>query len=218
VDETSLLPEAVKAVSQAVDVPISIDTRDPSALEAALTICPGRPLVNSIGGETAILENNLSIVAHRSVPVIVLCMGMEGIPRSAEERLGIAHYVLEAAIKAGIKEDDVVFDPLILTAGADDQAAHVALETIRLLRKEFPNNSITGGASNVSFGMPARSRLNACFLTAASVMGMNLPITDPTIPELRFALLSADVFLGRDKRSKRFMRFYRQQGGLSRAP
>lgn len=63
----------------------------------------------------------------------------------------------------------------------------------------------------MSFGMPARSRLNASFLTAASLMGMNLPITDPTIPELRFAILSADVFLGRDQRTKRLMKFYRRR-------
>lgn len=123
VDEASLLPEAVKAVSQAVDVPLAIDTRIPSALDAALAVCPGRPLVNSIGGEKTILEDNLPIVANHGVPVIVLCMGMEGIPSGAEERLRIAHHVLEVAIKIGVKEEDVVFDPLVLTVGADDQAA-----------------------------------------------------------------------------------------------
>ncbi|MGA2112608.1 MAG: dihydropteroate synthase [Anaerolineales bacterium] len=212
VDEEKALPEVVRAVGEAVRVPLSVDTRLPTALEAALAICPGRPLVNSIGGEKKILAENLPIVAEHGVPVIALCMGAEGIPSSAEGRLRVAHQVLEAAVRAGIKEENVLFDPLVLTVGADDQAARIVLETIRRLREEFPQNSITGGASNVSFGMPARSLLNASFLTAASLLGMNIPITDPTKPELRFALRTADIFLGRDRKSRRYMQFYREEG------
>jgi 5-methyltetrahydrofolate--homocysteine methyltransferase len=91
-----------------------------------------------------------------------------------------------------------------MTAGTDDQAARIALETIRLLRAEFPNN-ITGGASNVSFGMPARPGVNARFLTVASVLGMNVPITDPTQAQLPSALLMAGAFLGRDRRTRCYM-------------
>lgn len=209
VDEVAVLPEAVLAVSRAVDVPLCIDTRIPLALAAALAVCPGRPLVNSISAEKKALTENLSIVAEHGVPVIALCMGQEGIPGSAEERLGVAHQALEAAVQAGVRPKDVIFDPLVMTVGADDQAARVALETVRLLRAAFPENSITGGASNVSFGMPARPMLNAHFLAAAAVLGMNVPVTDPTREEVRFALLAADVFLGRDRRSRRYMKYYR---------
>jgi len=209
VDEVAVLPEAVQAVSRAVDVPLCIDTRIPLALAAALAVCPGRPLVNSISAEKKALTENLSIVAEHHVPVIALCMGQEGIPDSAEERLSVARRALEAAVQAGVGPGDVIFDPLVMTVGADDQAARVALETVRLLRATFPENSITGGASNVSFGMPARPMLNAHFLAAAAVLGMNVPVTDPTREEVRFALLAADVFLGRDRRSRRYMKYYR---------
>ena len=209
VDEVAVLPEAVLAVSRAVDVPLCIDTRIPLALAAALAVCPGRPLVNSISAEKKALTENLSIVAEHHVPVIALCMGQEGIPDSAAERLSIAHQTLGAAVGAGVRPKDVIFDPLVMTVGADDQAARVALETVRLLRTTFPENSITGGASNVSFGMPARPMLNAHFLAAAAVLGMNVPVTDPTREEVRFALLAADVFLGRDRRSRRYMKYYR---------
>ena len=209
-DEASLLPEVVRAVAGAVAVPLCIDTRIPAALQAALAVCPGRPLVNSVGGEDKVLTENLSIVADHGLPVIGLCMGQAGIPATAAERLKIAHLILEAAVRRGMKEEDVIFDPLVMTVGADDQAARVALETIRRLRAEFPNDSITGGASNVSFGMPDRLGLNAQFLTAASILGMNIPITDPMQAELRSALLAADVFLGRDRRTRRYMQFWRQ--------
>jgi 5-methyltetrahydrofolate--homocysteine methyltransferase len=210
IDEASLLPEAVQRVAEVVEVPLSIDTRVPAALERALKVCPGRPLVNSIGGEDKILAENLPVVAEFRVPVIVLCMGQEGISDNPDDRLRIAHRVLDAAVQAGIAEGDVVLDPLVMTVGADDQAARVALETVRRLRQEFPNNNITGGASNVSFGMPARPVINAHFLSVAFTLGMNLPITDSTNPQLRFALLSGNIFLGRDRRTRAFMRYYRK--------
>ncbi|MFN2216329.1 MAG: dihydropteroate synthase [Anaerolineales bacterium] len=209
IDETEVLPEAVKQISMVVDVPISIDTRNPIALAKALNICPGRPLVNSIGGEEKILSQNLPIIADAKVPVIALCMGQEGIPKTAEDRFSVAHKVLEAAVRAGVNEQDVVFDPLVMTIGADDQAARVALETTRKLRQEFPKNNIAGGASNVSYGMPAREIINANFLSVAFTLGMNMPITDPTISALRFALLSGNIFLGRDARTRTFMGYFR---------
>lgn len=210
IDEKAALPRAVEAVASAVTAPLSIDTRNPQALLAALAVCPGRPLVNSIGGEKKILAENLPIVAEHGLPVIVLCMGQEGISSSADGRLKVAHQVLDAAIQSGMKEEDVIFDPLVMTVGADDQAARVTLETIRRLRQEFPNNSITGGVSNVSFDMPDRPSLNASFLTAVCMLGMNLPITDPTNAQLRAAALAADIFLGRDRRTRRYMQHYRQ--------
>ncbi len=210
IDEAVLLPEAVRIVSEAVDVPISIDTRIPAALEAALQICPGRPLVNSIGGEQKVLAQNLPIIAAYKVPVIVLCMGQEGIPDNAEARINIAHYVLNTAVKAGMQEEDIVFDPLVMTVGADDRAAQIAFDTIRLLRQEFPQNNITGGASNISFGMPDRDTINASFLTMSVVMGMNIPITDPTNKSLLAATLLADVFRGCDRKKRRYMAFIRQ--------
>jgi len=210
INEAAVLPEAVKRVAEVVDVPLSIDTRNPVALEAALKACPGRPLVNSIGGEEKILKENLPIVAEFGVPVIVLCMGQEGIPSNSEERLKIARQVLEAALKAGVKEEDVIFDPLVMTVGASDQAARLALETTRRLRLEFPGNNIAGGASNISFGMPARPILNAHLLSTAITLGMNLPITDPTDPQLRFALHCGNIFLGRDPRVRGFMHCYRE--------
>jgi len=213
IDEVVILPEVVRAVTEAVAAPLCIDTRVPAALEAALDVCQGRPLVNSISGEKAVLENLLPIVAERGLPVIALCIGPAGIPGSAGERVKIAHQILEAAMRAGVKAEDVLFDPIVMSVGADDQAARVTLETIQRLRQEFPEHSITGGASNVSFGMPARAMLNASFIAVAAVLGMNVPITDVTYPGLRFALLAADIFLGRDKRTRRFVHHLRSQKG-----
>jgi 5-methyltetrahydrofolate--homocysteine methyltransferase len=213
IDEVAILPEVVRAVAEAMAVPLCIDTRVPAALEATLAVSTGRPLVNSISGEKAVLENLLPIVAERGLPVIALCMGASGIPGSAEERVKVAHQIIEAAVRAGVRSEDVLFDPIVMSVGADDQAARVTLETIERLRRELPEHSITGGASNISFGMPARAMLNASFIAVATVLGMNVPITDVTRPELRFALLAADIFLGQDKRTRRLLRHLRAQKG-----
>lgn len=210
IDEAKVLPEAIRRISAAVEVPLSIDTRVPQALEKALEVCPGRPLVNSIGGEDRILAENLPIIAAHGVPVIVLCMGQGGIPKDTAARLEIAHRVMEKALKAGVKENDIFLDPLVMTVGPDDQAARIVLETTRSLRKEFPQNCITGGASNVSFDMPCRPTLNANFLIAATTLGMNIPITDPTDSAIRYAMLTSDIFRGQDRSSIRFMRYYRK--------
>ena len=210
IDEVAVLPRAVEAAGRAVDVPLCIDTRVPEALLAALEVCPGRPLINSISAETKALTEILPIVAGRGLPAVALCMGQEGIPDTVDGRLACGYRALEAAARAGLRQEDVVLDPLVMTIGAHDQAAWTALETVRRLRQEFPDNNITGGASNVSFGMPARPVLNAHFLTVARFLGMNLPITDPTDAGLRFALLSGTLFLGRDRRSKAYMRAYRR--------
>ena len=216
IDEPATLPLAVRAVAGAVDAPLCIDTRHPGALIAALAACPGRPLVNSISAEKKALDEILPIVAAHRLPVVALCMGPEGIPTTVEGRLREAERVLEAAVAAGIAETDVVFDPLVMTVGADDQAARIALETIQRLRQQFPGNLIAGGASNVSYGMPARAVLNATFLATAVFLGLNMPITDPTDMDLRFGVLSGQVFLGRDRRVRQYMQCYRVSGSSDR--
>jgi 5-methyltetrahydrofolate--homocysteine methyltransferase len=210
IDEEAVLPEAVKRIADCVEVPLSVDTRFPRALDKALSICPGRPLVNSIGGEERILAENLPVIAAHGVPVIVLCMGQGGIPKDTAARLDIAFRVMDRALAAGVKQEDILFDPLVMTVGPDDQAARTVLETIRQLRAEFPENSITGGASNVSFDMPLRPVLNAHFLVAATTLGMNIPITDPTDSTIRYAMLASDLLRGKDRASRRYMRYYRQ--------
>jgi 5-methyltetrahydrofolate--homocysteine methyltransferase len=211
IDEVAVLPRAVAAVAEVVDAPICIDTRIPEALQAALAMCPGRPLVNSISAEKKALADILPIVAAHQVPVIALCMGQDGIPPSPESRIANARQAFEAAVKAGVREKDILFDPLVMPVSADDQAGRVTLETIRGIRELFPENNITGGASNISFGMPVRSILNRNFLVAAFLAGMNVPITDATEKDLRYALLSANIFKGLDKRTKNFMKYYRLQ-------
>ena len=205
-DEVALLPEVVRLVAQTVDIPLCLDSPNPDALAASVGVAPGKPLINSVNGETASLEAILPIVADRGAAVIGLTMDDDGIPTDAEKRVAIAGKIIEHAAQAGIPVEDIVIDPLVLTVGADSQAAVVTLQTIERIREEFGVN-INLGASNVSFGLPERRTINEAFLALAASAGANCVITDPMKHTL--TIRAIDLLLGRDNYGARYIGHYR---------
>ena len=207
IDEVALLPQVVRLVASVVKTPICIDTPNHDALAAALPVAPGKPLVNSVNGEEKALERVLPLVKDRGAAVIGLTMDDNGIPPSAEGRLAMADKIITRATALGIPIEDIIIDPLVLTVGADSQAAALTLETIRLVREKFGVN-INLGASNVSFGLPDRHTLNQAFLALAIGQGATCMITDPL--KLTATIRAADLLLGRDNYAKRWVTFFRQ--------
>ncbi len=207
-DEAALLTEAVRRVQDVVDLPLCLDSSSPAALEAALAVCDGKPLVNSVTAEPKRLEAILPIVAARGAAVIALAHGSSGIPRTAEGRLEAAREIVEAAAQWGIPPSDVVVDPLALTVATDPEAARVTLETIRLLSNELGVNT-TVGASNISFGMPDRPALIAAFLPMAMAAGLTSAIMNPLSAEAVQGVAAADVLLGHDAFGGRWIAAFR---------
>jgi 5-methyltetrahydrofolate--homocysteine methyltransferase len=207
-DEPVLLQETLHSVMEAVEVPLCIDTANPDALAATLSIYEGKALVNSVNGEERSLGEILPLVKEHGAAVIGLCMDDDGIPPTPESRLAVAAKIIERAGKLGIGPEDVVIDPLVLTMGSDHNAGLVTLKTTELIVKEFGVN-ITMGASNVSFGLPDRSILNATFMAMAIYAGLTCPITNPLVPELRTAVLAADLAMGKDEWGERWIEAYR---------
>jgi 5-methyltetrahydrofolate--homocysteine methyltransferase len=205
-DEVSIMPRIVELVSSITEIPLCLDSGNPAVLAAGLSAAPGKPLVNSVSGEEKRLESVLPIVKEHAAAVIGLTMDDKGIPPTAEDRLAVAEKIIERAARMGIPVEDVVIDPLVLTVGSDSQAAMVTLQTIELLRKEFGVN-INLGASNVSFGLPERPTVNAAFLTLAIQMGATCSITDPA--KLGMTVRAADMLLGRDENSLRYLKYFR---------
>ena len=158
VDEIDMLPRAVEAVASVVDVPLCIDSRKIKALEAALAVCPGRPIVNSVTGEESSLEEILPLVKQYQLPVIGLTLDEKGIPAEASARVEIAHKIVERAEKAGIPREDVIIDCLTLSLGANVKAGLATLEATRRVRDELGCNQ-TQGCSNISHGLPNRPPL-----------------------------------------------------------
>ena len=207
-DEPKLIVDAIGAVMAVTDVPLCIDTANPEALAAALEIYEGKALVNSVNGETRSLETVLPLVKDHGAAVIGLCMDDDGIPSLPEQRLVVAGNIIERAAKLGIPTEDVIIDPLVLTVSAESDAALLTLKSTELIVKEFGVN-ITMGASNVSFGLPDRSAINAAFMAMAIQAGLTCPITNPLDPDLAVTILAADLVLGRDEWSERWIAAYR---------
>ena len=208
INEVELLPAAVKAVAEAVEAPICIDTSNIAAMSAALEICPGRPLLNSVNGEENSLEQVLPLAKKYGVPVIGLVSDETGIPMESEHRLTVAEKIISRAEKYGIPRHDVIIDCLALTVGADHLAGKIFLDTVHLIRSKLGVN-ITVGASNISFGMPQRDDINNAFLAMAIMTGVNCPLVDPA--KTRQAILLADLLMGKDRFAMRYLSYYREK-------
>ena len=211
IDEVAVVKKLVELIASVVDVPLCLDSANPDVLAAGLAAAPGKPLVNSVSGEEKKLATVLPLVKERGAAVIGLTMDDNGIPKTAEERVAVAEKILERAAKLGIPAEDVIIDPLVLTVGSDSQAAIVTLQTVELLRKNFGVN-INLGASNVSFGLPDRPTVNAAFLTLGIQMGATCSITDPM--KLGQTVKAADLLLGRDDNSMRYLKYFRAAEAL----
>ena len=208
VDEVVMLPRAVAAVMEEVDLPLSLDSENPKALEAALKIYQGKPIINSVTGQENSLEEVLPLVKEYGAAVIALTMDDDGIPTEFERRVAIAHKIVERAEALGIPREDVIVDCLVLTVATDTNASLVTLEAIRRVKAELGVNQ-TLGASNVSYGLPEREVLNSAFLSLAIAAGVTCPTVN--VAKVRQPVLATDLLLGRDRYAMRYIRGYRKR-------
>jgi cobalamin-dependent methionine synthase I len=199
----------VRLVQEVADVPLSLDSANPKALAAAIGEVKQTPLINSITGEPDRLNGVLPIVAQHGCEVIALAMDAKGIPGDVASRLAVVRGLLEATRAAGVPDEKVYVDPLVMTIATNTECGRIALDTIRAVRAEYPRVHISTGLSNVSYGLPARSLINRTFLTLAVAAGMDTAIADPLDRELKAALLATDLLLGRDKHCLGYTRAFR---------
>lgn len=210
IDEADLLVRMIGLVSEAVDVPLCIDSSTDAALEAGLDAYDGKALVNSVTGEEDKLERILPVVKRHGSAVIGLASDERGPLPDPAERLAIARKIVRRAADHGIAAEDVVIDPMAMTVGADPDSGGVVLETMRLVRDELGANIICG-ASNVSFGMPGRPELTATFVSMARMHGLTCAIANPLSREMRMAALGGDVLLGIDRYAANWLKAIRAE-------
>jgi 5-methyltetrahydrofolate--homocysteine methyltransferase len=208
VDDVKLLPETVIAIRARFDIPLCLDSPNPKAIEAALKVAGGKCLINSVNGEEKSMNALLHIAKEFGAAIIGLTMDENGITHDPEKRLAIAGKILERAVKTGIKEEDVIIDPLAMAVSADSKACMITLETIRLVHQKLGLN-ITMGASNISFGLPGREDLNSSFISLAIANGLTCPIANPE--KITAAVRATDLALGRDDFAVRFVEFFQNR-------
>jgi 5-methyltetrahydrofolate--homocysteine methyltransferase len=208
IDEAALLPKAVQAVMETVDTPLCFDSSNPDALEAALKVYKGKPLVNSVTGEENSLKRVLPLIKEYGAAVIGMVQDEDGIPKDADGRVRVAHKIVERAEAAGIPREDLVIDCLAFAVGAEPASGAAVMEAIWTIRSELGVN-MTLGASNTSFGLPDRELLNDAFVAMVIAVGITCLITD--VAKVRPTVMAADLIVGRDKRARRYIQAYRHR-------
>ena len=209
-DEPVLLRGLTEALLAETDTPLCFDSANPEALAAALSIYPGKALINSTTAEASMMDKVFSLAKQYGAAVIGVLTDESGIPATPEDRLAVASRLIRRAGDYGIPPEDILVDCLALTVGADHKAGQVTLDTMSLVRKELGVN-LSLGASNVSYGLPDRKILNTAYLALAIARGMTAAITDPTVPEIRATVLACDLLMGRDEYAMRWIKAYRKR-------
>jgi cobalamin-dependent methionine synthase I len=199
----------VENIQAAVETPICLDSANPKALEVAIKAVNKTPMINSISLELNRIENVLPIVAAHKCPAVALAMDEKGIPKTKDERISIVGRMLEKTRALGIPDSNLYFDPLAMTIGTGTENGLIFFETIREIRKQFPDVHMTCGLSNISFNMPARSLINRVFLAYAMEAGLDCAICDPNNQDIKTTMLAAELLLGQDKHCLKFIRAHR---------
>jgi 5-methyltetrahydrofolate--homocysteine methyltransferase len=175
VDENVILPKAAAAVMEAVDVPICLESRNPVALEAALKLGCGKPIISSVTGEDAHLNDLLPLVQKYDTSLEIIASDASGIPNNAAKRLEILVHIAERAKELGIGPEKLIADCIAESSAVNSSAALLTMETMKMTKNVLGINLVLG-ASNVSFGLPERPVINAIFLSLAIQAGLNCAI------------------------------------------
>lgn len=207
IDETAVLTHLVKELQSVTDLPLQLDSSNPKALASALRIYNGKPIVNSVNGEQAVLDAILPLCKKYGAAVVGLTLDENGIPKTADERVAIAKRIVCAAEAAGIPKEDIYIDCLTLTASAQQEGAMQTLEALSRCKRELGVRTVLG-VSNISFGMPCRGYLNSAFLTMAMQAGLDLAIINPNTPEMMGAVRSFRVLTSQDEKSADYIDAY----------
>jgi 5-methyltetrahydrofolate--homocysteine methyltransferase len=197
-EEAKHLQWIVETVQEVVDIPLCIDSPDPSVIKAMIPLVKKTPMINSITLEPFRLEGILPLVVEHKNKVIALCQSGDSIADTAEAKVKMAGQLVEKVKAVGIPLDNLYIDPLVYPLATNDQSALATLDAIEKIIREFPGVHTTCGLTNVSYGLPNRKLVNRTFLVAAVARGLDSVILDPTDNQLFGALKAALMIAGKD--------------------
>lgn len=207
IDEPEVLTALVGRLQGATNLPLQIDSSDPRAVEAAVRVYSGKPIVNSVNGKAESLEAVLPIVKHYGCAVVGLTLDEDGIPPTAEGRFAIAKRICEATDALGIPRSDVFIDCLVMAAATNQAEVVEILRAVTLVKERLGVRTVLG-VSNVSFGLPLREIVNSGFLAAAFSAGLDMPILNPLSARYREVVDSWRVLCGQDAGARGYIDRY----------
>ncbi len=181
IDETAMMSEIVPRIQAVTDLPLQIDSSSPAALEAAMRVYNGKPIVNSVNGKDVVMDAVFPLVKRYGGMVVGLTLDEAGIPETAEGRFAIAERIVERAAEYGIGRNDIIIDALTMTVATDDMAAEKTVAAMKMIKERLGVATVLG-VSNISFGLPGRPTVNAAFLDMAVRAGLDCAIYNPMSP------------------------------------
>ncbi|MCI5954062.1 MAG: homocysteine S-methyltransferase family protein [Lachnospiraceae bacterium] len=205
IDEKEMMLRAIEEISSVTSLPLSLDSSHVDVLEAALRNYPGRALINSVSLEKEKFEKLMPIAKKYGAMFILLPLSDKGLPENMEEKTQIIDTILERAYALGMEKEDIIVDGLVATIGANKKAALETLETISYCKKN--GLATICGLSNISFGMPERSYVNASFLTMAIREGLTMAIANPSQELLVSCAFATDMLLAKEESDIRYIEY-----------
>ena len=206
IDETAMLGKAVPALQAITDTPLQIDTSNYEAMEKALRLYNGKPMLNSVNGKEDSLEHVLPLAKKYGAVVVALCLDDSGIPTTAEGRIAIADKIIARAAEYGIESRNIVVDPLAMTISTGADNAAVACEVIRAMKARGINTVM--GVSNISFGLPGRDAVNSTFFAMAMQAGLSCGIINPQSKAMLDAYYGFCALAGYDEGCQEYVKRY----------
>ena len=206
IDEVAIMKEAVYELQSILDTPLQIDTTNMAAMEQAMRIYNGKPMINSVNGKAEVMQEVFPLVQKYGGTVVALCLDESGIPDTKEGRLAIADKIYKTAAEYGISRKDIVVDALTMTMSTDDNSAQVTLDTVKDITEQGGRTVL--GVSNISFGLPQRELINSAFFTMALQAGLSAGIINPNAKAMMQAYDAYLVLGGYDAQCMKYVEKY----------
>lgn len=196
--EAEYLKWLVETVQEATDAPCCLDSPDPLAIQAALSVHKGVAMINSISLEKSRYDALVPVIAGTNLKVIALCMSDEGMPETTEQRLSIADQLINGLVQHNVPIDNIYVDPLVQPVATNKSFGFEFLNAVEAISKEFKGVHTMCGLSNISYGLPNRKFINRAFAVMAVAKGLDGLIVDPLDQQMMANLVVAETLTGRD--------------------
>lgn len=207
IDEVAMMEKVVKELQSVTSLPLQIDTVDGKAMERAMRIYNGKPMINSVNGKQVSMDEVFPLIRKYGGVVVGLTIDEEGIPKDAEGRVRVAGKIINEAAKYGIDKKDIVIDVLTMTISSEKDGAKVTLEALKRVREEFGVRTVLG-VSNISFGLPRRPIVNSYFYAMAMQNGLTAGIINPSSEDMMKAYRSYNALMGFDENCTNYISTY----------
>jgi cobalamin-dependent methionine synthase I len=207
--EPEYLKWLVETVQEVTDKPCAIDSPDPAAIEAALAVHKGTPLINSISLENDRYDKLMPIIAGTDMKVIALCMSDAGMPQTVDDRMRIAEALVNGLVKNDIPVENIFVDPLVQPLSVDKTFGVEFINTIEKIVTTYPGIHTACGLSNISYGLPARKFMNQTFMTMAIAKGLDGALINPLDKRMMANIIAAEALAGRDNFCMNYLKAFR---------